>query len=550
MAMVVEVIGALTAIFVLAAVLLLAASRYSLPVIPFYLVAGILAGFVIAEEQLLDLAQWGIAFLVFLFGVGFDTAEVRDLGVDSAIIATVQLLVTGGAFYLVGLGLGLDPLNALYLAVAAALSSSLVSLSEGSARPAVTFERLSQSIHFIEDLIAVVVVLGLSAFVYSAEPAGEQVAIGIGLMVAGVLIRRYLFDRIASLADDTEIMMLVGVSFIIGFIALSELAGISIVVGAFAAGIAIPREYPYNVEMLDAIEDLHDFFVPIFFLTLGALIAIPTLETAMYTFVLAVAILVVNPVIAVLLLIRRGYDPRTATLTSLSLDQVSEFSLIIAIGAFAAGTIEGALFEAIVLAAVVTMIVSAYTGRYSEEIHRALVERGILTDEDRVDERSNVADDISDHVIIVGYGTEGKEVARACETADRDYVVIENDPVLTEGIESAVENYAIGDVMGEHVWEVAAADRAELIVSTVIQEERSARVLDLDVEADVIVRATDGENARELFERGALYVGIPDLLAAEQLASQVATVLEADEARREQLRERSREKIESARRGA
>ncbi|MEM4780800.1 MAG: cation:proton antiporter, partial [Halalkalicoccus sp.] len=74
--MVVEVIGSLTAIFVLAAVLLLAASRYSLPVIPFYLVAGILAGVVIAEEHLLDLAQWGIAFLVFLFGVEFDAEEL------------------------------------------------------------------------------------------------------------------------------------------------------------------------------------------------------------------------------------------------------------------------------------------------------------------------------------------------------------------------------------------------------------------------------------------------------------------------------------------
>lgn len=546
--MVVEVIGSLTAIFVLAAVLLLAASRYSLPVIPFYLVAGILAGFVIAEGQLLDLAQWGIAFLVFLFGVEFDTDEVRDLGIDSTLTAAVQLAVTGGAFFLVGLGIGLDALNALYLAVAAALSSSLVSLGESSARPSVAFERLRRSIHFVEDLVAIVVVLALSAFVYSAEPAAEQLAIGIGLVVAGVLIRRYLFDRIAALADDTEILMLVGVSFIVGFIALSELAGISIVVGAFAAGIAIPREYPYTVEMLDAIEDLHDFFVPIFFLTLGALIAVPTLETALYTLVLVVGVLVVNPLITALVLLKRGYDPRTATLTALGLDQVSEFSLIIAIGALAAGTIEGALFEAIVLAAVLTMIVSAYTGQYGEEIHRALAARGLFATVQSAEERSDVGEGLADHVIIVGYGTEGREVARACADAGHEYVVIENDPVLTEGLDDEVENYAIGDVMGEAVWEAARAREAKLIVSTVIQEERSARILELDIEADVIVRATDERSARVLFDRGALYVGVPDLLAAEQLVSQVEAMLDADEDRREQLRERSREKIERAQR--
>ncbi|MFC6904105.1 cation:proton antiporter [Halalkalicoccus tibetensis] len=546
--MVVEVIGSLTAIFVLAAVLLLAAGRYGLPVIPFYLVAGIVAGFVIAEEQLLDLAQWGIAFLVFLFGVEFDTADIRELGADSTVIAIVQLLVTGGAFYLVGLGLGLDGLNALYLAIAAALSSSLVSLGEANGRPDVTFERLRESIHFVEDLLAIVVVLCLSAFVYSAQPALEQLAVGIGLVLVGLFVRRYLFDRIASLADDIEIMMLVGVSFIIGFIALSELAGISIVVGAFAAGLAVSPEYPYNIKMLDAIEDLHDFFAPIFFLTLGALIAIPTLETALYTLVLVVAVLVVNPAIAVLVLLRRGYDPRTSTLAALGLDQVSEFSLIVAIGALGAGTIEGALFEAIVLAGVVTMIVSAYSSRYGEEIHRALAERGLFGPVQRVDERSRVTDDLSDHVIVVGYGTEGKEVARACEEAGREFVVIENDPVLVEGLVDDVENYVVGDVMGDRVWEAARADRAELIVSTVIQEERSARALELDTEADVITRATDEKSARELFERGALYVAVPDVLAAGRLAARIEAVLEADEDRREELRERSREKIESAQR--
>lgn len=549
--MVVETIGSLTAIFVLAAALVLVASRYSLPVIPFYLLAGVLAGFVIAEEQLLDLAQWGIAFLVFLFGVEFESREIRQVGVDSVVVTITQLVLTGGLAFAVAVGFGLDALNALYLALAAALSSSLVSLdAETSERPDLTFERLSESIHFVEDLVAIVVVLCLSAFVYSAEPATGQIAVGIGLVLSGLAVRHLLFERIASLAEDTEIMMLVGVSLIIGFIALSELAGISIVIGAFAAGIAIAREYPYTIGMIDTLEDLHDFFAPIFFLTLGALISVPTIQTVLYALVLLVAVLAINPAITALTLMRRGYDPRTATLTGLSLDQVSEFSLIIAIGALTAGTIEGALFEAIVLAAVLTMIVSAYTHQYGEEIHRVLVERGIFsTDEERIDERSHVEEGIEDHVVIVGYGTEGKEVARACAEAGREFVVIENDPELSDGLGETVENYAVGDVMGEHVWDVVRAGRASLIVSTVIQEERSRRVCELESEADVIARATDEEDAKALFEAGALYVAVPDLLAAEFLASQVETVLEADENRREELRERSREKIESAKRG-
>lgn len=546
----VEVIGILTAIFVIAATLLLAASRYSLPVIPFYVLAGVIAGFFIPEEQLIDLAQWGIAFLVFVFGIEFEVDEFGAVGVDSAIVAAIQMSATGLLVYVAGLGFGLGSLDALYLAVAATLSSSLVSLGhlEGVARPRTAFERLSEGIHFVEDLVAIAIVLGLSALVYSAQPAPLQIAAGVGLLLAGVLVRRYLFEFISGLAADTEIMMLVGISFIIGFVALSEFLGISIVVGAFAAGIAVAREYPYTIGMVDAIGDLKDFFSPIFFVTVGALVAIPTAETIGYALLLVIAVVFLNPAITIFTLLWRGYDPRTATLTGASLDQISEFSLIIAIGALAAETIAQPAFEAIILAAVFTMITTAYTGQYGEEIHRVLAERGLLTsDRDKIADRSHVTDDLSDHVIVVGFGTEGKEVAQACEATGQDYVVIENDPLLIEEVSEAVDNYAFGDMMGESVWEKARAEGAALIVSTVVEEERSARVLDLDTDADVIVRATDEESAGELFERGALYVAVPDVLASERLSGQVERVL-GSEGYREELRERSREKIESAQR--
>ncbi len=546
----IEVIGALTLIFVVAALLLLLSNRYSLPVIPFYLVAGILAGLVITEEPLLDLAQWGIAFLVFLFGIELEPGELGALGRDGTLVAVVQLSITGGLFYVVGLLFGLGQLNAFYLAVAAALSSTLVSLAhlEKRIRPRMTYERLGETIHFVEDLVAIAIVLGLSALVYSPEPAWIQIATGVGLLVAGVLIRRYLFERIAGMADDPEILMLVAISLIIGFVALTELFEVSIVVGAFAAGIAVAREFPYGLEMVDAVEDLEDFFSPIFFVTLGALVTVPTLETVVLALAVVVGVLLINPVVTILTLVWRGYDTRTATLTGVSLDQVSEFTLIIAIGALAAGAIAEPLFDAIILAAIVTMIVSPYTRTYGEELNQFLTDRGLLAaDRDKIAERSHVDEDLEDHVIIVGYGTEGKEIAQACEEADRDYVVIENDPLLIDDVSQDVDNYAFGDVAGDSVWEIAGIDSAALIVSTLVQEERSTRVLDLDTDAEVIVRATDEDSAKELFERGALYVAVPDLLAAERLSEQVRRALETDEYR-EELRERSLDRIDSARR--
>lgn len=313
-----DILLALTLIFVLAAALLLVAAQKELSVIPFYLLAGIVAGAAIDETQLLDLAQWGIAFLVFLFGVHVDLEAFRSTGRVSVTVGVVQATVVGALTVGVGLAFGLDPLNAGYLGIAAALSSSLVATSylgtERDVRP--TYQQLAESIHLTEDLLGVLVVLSLSAFVYAATPAWEQFAVAGGLIALAVGIRYLLFHRLtARLRGDSEVMMLIGISFVVGFIALAEAADLSIVVGAFAAGIAIADDYPHSLELVDTVDDLEDFFSPIFFITLGALVALPSLESLGYTLVLVIAVVIVNPLLVTAILLRRGFDGRSAILT-------------------------------------------------------------------------------------------------------------------------------------------------------------------------------------------------------------------------------------------
>lgn len=243
-----DVLFALTLIFGIAAVLLVVAAQRSLPVIPFYLLAGILVGVVIDETQLLDLAQWGVAFLVFLFGIHVDLEAVRSTGRISVAVSILQVAVVGGLAVGAGLVFGLDAINAVYLGVAAALSSSLVATSylDSAADTRPTYARLAESIHFTEDVLGVLIVLSLSAFVYAATPAIEQFAVAGGILALALIIRYAVFHRLtARLRGDSEVMMLVGIAFVVGFIALAEAANLSIVVGAFAAGIAVADDYPH-----------------------------------------------------------------------------------------------------------------------------------------------------------------------------------------------------------------------------------------------------------------------------------------------------------------
>ncbi|TYL39172.1 sodium:proton exchanger [Natronococcus pandeyae] len=543
-----EFIAALTLIFVVAAALLLLATHYSLPTVPFYLLAGVAVGLFVDEGQLLDLAQWGIAFLVFAFAVELDPLEGGGLRRDSTIVSVVQLLVTGLIMYGVGLGIGLDGLNALYFTLAATLSSSLVALSllERRIRLRSLHERMAESIHFVEDVVAIGTILLLSAFVYT-EGSLLALATGVALIGAALLFRQFLFDRFVTAAEsDVEILMLTGVSLIIGFIALAELVGVSIVVGAFAAGLAVASEYPHDVEMVDAIGYLEDFFTPIFFITLGALVSIPTVETLGIGALLLFAVFVLNPMVTYLVLRWREYDSRTATLTGYNLDQVSEFALIIAIEALVAGLLVPELFDAIVLAAIVTMFGSTVTERYAEAGFQRLVELDVFeSDTERVRERSQVRDGLEDHVIVTGYDREGQQVVEACESIDQSYVVLESDPTREEAVKDHCENYVLGDVMTTSTWTVANAEEAGLIVGTVARESWAEQILALDIDADIMVRAVDVESGADLLEQGALFVAIPDELAAERLKNQVEAVL-TGEVSREELREQGEERLERA----
>ncbi|MHC3437019.1 cation:proton antiporter domain-containing protein [Natrialbaceae archaeon A-gly3] len=532
-----EVLFALTAIFGLAALLLLVAARRGLPVIPFYLLAGVLAGVVIDETQLLDLAQWGIAFLVLLFGIHVDFEAFRETGRIGAGVALVQASIIGALAAAVGLAIGFDAVNAVYFAVAAALSSSLVATSyldaETGARP--TYERLAESIHFTEDVLGVLVVLGLSVFVYAATPALEQFAVAGGMVALALGIRYYLFHRLtARLRGDPEVMMLVGVSFAIGFIALAEAANLSIIVGAFAAGIAIADDYPHSLELVDTIDDLEDFFTPIFFVTVGALLTIPTLETVGYTLVLVAAVLVVNPLLVAAILLRGGFDGRTAILTGLTLDQVSAFSLFIAIEALAAGTITRPLFDAIVLAAAITMIVATYTARHAGSINRWLRHRGLIRVlGESLSERTHVTDALEDHVIVVDFEHGGRQVLEACSALERPVLVLEDNPVLFAEISEQCENYVYGDVGDDRVWELARVDDAALVVSLTPERDRTEAVVDLETDTPRVVRVDGTDAAREFTGRGAAGVIYPDAIAAERVGDDLEALLSGEIDRRE-----------------
>lgn len=536
-----ELITTLTVLFGVTSLALAAAKKFNQPVIPTYILAGIIAGLFIEESQILELAQLGIAFLVFVFGLKFDPERLKSVAKESQAATTMQVAVVGVSSYVTAVFLGFTSLDAIYFSIAASLSSSLIGLDliEREVQLDLIHGRLAESIHLIQDIIALVMATILINQILTPASILTSLAYASAIVIFALVARKWIYPFVIKQAEgSTEIVMLTGLTLLISYALVAENLGVSIIVGSFAAGLTAAK-FPYNSEMVDTLGPVKDFFSIIFFTALGALLNFPTIEVFMTSFVLVVFTNIIKPGVTVVPLLQQGYDSRTSYLTSFSIDQVSEFALIIAIQGYTLGRISNTMFESIILATTASMIISAYTSRNKDLLYEKFSALQVLDSTDRkIEEKRSIEDGIKDHIIVVGYDIQGKNIAENLNEIDQSFVVIENDPERILELQKREENYIYGDVMHDEVRQKARADKAQLIVSTVPLIQISRKILDLETEAEKMLRSENIEEAAELMDQGAYYVSVEDILSSEVITEHVIGVIK-DPSYRDELRRKN-----------
>lgn len=534
-----ELIYSLTLIFAASSILLSITKRFSHPSIPAYIAAGIAISGFLNENALLELSQIGIAFLVFIFGLRTEPERIKSVARESLATTIVQLTVVGAAAYIIAEGFGFNLVNTIILVLAASISSSLVGLQliESEIRINLLHGRLSESIHLIQDVFAMALIL------VAAHPSVQGLPVKFGhaalIILLGLLTRRYLLPAISRQSrDSTELTMLTGIALLTGFVGLSQLLEVSIVIGAFAAGLAAAR-FPYNLEIMETLSPMKDFFSAVLFVALGALISLPGFETALLSAFLITSTLALKPLITIVSLLISGYDRRTSYLSGFSLDQISEFALIAAIQAYIAGTVMPELFNAVIISSAATMIISAYTTRHVEKLYSTISRFStVTTSERKIHEWTEVPDDISDHVILIGYDAQGKRIAEALRKKDQKFVIMENDPEKIFEAREKEQHYVFGDVMDRDTWRKIKPEDSRLLISTIPLRKVSLEILKHEAPETKILRSESVEDAAELLEKGATYVEVPDIVASEELIDHLEGVFE-DINYREELRRRN-----------
>ncbi len=336
-----------------------------------YIVLGVvmgpsLLGWVTDASLIKGVADIGIMFLLFLLGLNMHPQKLFRLLGSATLLTAASSLVFGGIGVAAGFALGYTPIESFIVGGGLMFSSTIVGLK---LLPTTVLHHrhtgeIMISILLLQDVIAIVLMLFLQAGggerVLLANIGGLALAL-VGIGVLAWLVERYmLVPLIARFDVIQEYIFLLAIGWCLGLAELSVWLGLSREIGAFIAGVALASS-KISLFIAESLKPLRDFFLIIFFFTLGAgLDIVKLVDVLLPAVLLATVLLAVKPWVFRALLLRSGETQPRATEIGVRLGQNSEFTLLITVLALHTGVIRDQVAYLLELSTILTMMVSMY----------------------------------------------------------------------------------------------------------------------------------------------------------------------------------------------
>jgi monovalent cation:H+ antiporter-2, CPA2 family len=513
----------LTLLAALAAALMLGAVAHRLRMAPMvgYIAAGLLVGpftpgFVANREEVLALADIGVALLMFSIGLRFSLRELRSVGALVLAGAPLQVAVAMAAGTGIGLSFGWDLMQALFIGAALAISSSVVLAKvAGEAALATTAHgRIALGWSIVQDLLTVVLAVVLTALTSGSQAPlvdalrSSGVALGFVLVMVllGSRVLPSLLGRVARLGSRELFVIAVAVLAIGTAFAASSL-GVSVALGAFVAGLAL-ADSDLTASVLGEIVPLRELFATIFFVSIGILLQ-PAAVLAGWPVVVALLALVILgkllPVTAISLLARQ--NPSTAARAGTLLAQSGEFSFVLATLGLQVGAVSSEAFSlamgAVVLSIVTAAPLNALIGRLGGRLDAAGALRRSMPGEVELA-------GLRRHAVVLGYGQVGRSICRVLATRGFGWVAVDADYGRVRSAREAGSPVIFGDAGAPSVLEQARVSEASVLVVAISDALATLQAVEYAVRQNprlaVVARAHSSAEEADLRRAGALHV--------------------------------------------
>ncbi|MFP8888748.1 cation:proton antiporter [Natrialbaceae archaeon A-CW2] len=510
------------------------------PTIIAYIFTGVILGPVlfdiVTDDGLVYLmAELGLGFLLFLLGMKMRFSDIRDILRPITNVAIGQTVLQTALAFLVALALGFGTREVLVISLATVFGATPIIVKVLSDKDEITSlpGKIDVGVLIVQDIYLVVVLAMFSAD--SLENTGEiaQTLAIIFVMMAFIGLfsfasSRYLLPRIfRRVASNKDVFLVIAIAWAFLFIAVAgtQFDG-GIEIGAFLAGISL-AQLPYSKELEDRITPITDFFILVFFVSIGLQIegGAQSLFAYWQEALIASAVLMVgNFWIMFYLIDREGFGVEPTFLASINMVQVSEFSLIVGALALQQGYIDAEILGYLTLMALVTMTLSTYIVANNHAIYERLEPwfRRFESDTDRDADLKTY----SNHAIAIGYDEITASVLPLLEANYDDVVIIDRKSEHIDAIDEGPYDYVFGDFRHNEIRKEANLSDASFVLSSSVERDVNEALLEeVGDDALVFVEAERIDDARSLYAKGATYVVMSTHLAAERLSEYVAQYL-------------------------
>ncbi len=527
------------------------AHRLRQPVLLGYLACGLIIGpFGLGQitqlEEIKSLAEIGVAFLLFALGVEFSLAEIKrvqDIAIKGSILQ-ISLTIALVAVFTVLFGWVQTPIKGIFMGAVLSLSSTAVVLKTLTERGEVN------TIHgqvMLAILIAQDLALGLMLAVLPAlnQPDNIVPALIVAVLKAviffacAIAVGYWIVPRVMSTVartENSELFLLTIIALCLGVALVTAKLGLSIEMGAFVAGLII-SEIDYADQALAKMIPLRDTFACLFFASIGMLINPGTLWQNFGVILGLVALVMVGKAGVIFPIIWRfGYSFKTSVISSLGLNQIGEFSFVLAVLGEKLAFINQDQYDLLIGTTAITLVLTPIGMNFSPEIAQHLAAVPFISDYLRRQQQNkgiSIPENICGHVVVAGYGRVGRVIVRVLRDHGYPVLVIENSEAAIRNLRQEKIPYIFGDADAELVLEKAHLDQAKAI-AIALPDPSSTRILlqqaiSFAPRIDIVARSHSDREIDLLTKLGAAEVVQPEFEAALEMGSQILSTLGEDQ---------------------
>lgn len=520
-----QLLEMISIVLITAVIVLLIFNKLKLPSMIGLFLTGIILGFFIKSTTAISaISELGVIFLLFIIGLEFSAEKFSAIKHYALIGGLLQVVLTTLIVALIAFAVGVPINQAIFMGFLVCFSSTAIvmKIMQKKGLNHTLKGKVTLGILIFQDLAVIVVllltpILGGMTIDLSNLPSLLISVVGLIIVIAvgGIWAVPKALEEAAS-TKNRDLFMLLILFICLGTTYITTRLGIGPELGAFIAGLLISNT-EYSHQTLGYIQPFQDVFMSLFLISIGLMINV---EYFLYNIVI---ILLLAACIILIKFIATFITGRILHLKipdivgiSILLSQIGEFSFVLATEGMKYGLLTADMFTGFLTISIITMSATPFFKDHMDKISEILEKLPYFKDHthdgeinftNRRSEYPELKSELNNHVIIVGLGLTGKNIAFSCEHMNVPYVCVDYDPIVVEREKLSGVPVIYGDGFSESVLKELKVTSANCLIVTTSNQDHLEAIVDaakrLNPNIHVIVRTRYVKNVDKLYDAGA-----------------------------------------------